>query len=58
MNLANALAQRADLQRRMAQLGSRLMNNAKVQEGEQPAEDPKALTFSISASTMSGWSMK
>ena len=43
MKLANALAQRADLQRRMAQLGSRLMNNAKVQEGEQPAEDPKAL---------------
>ena len=41
MKLANALAQRADLQRRMAQLGSRLMNNAKVQEG--PAEDPKAL---------------
>ena len=43
MKLANALAQRADLQRRMAQLGSRLMNNAKVPEGEQPAEDPKAL---------------
>ena len=43
MKLANALAQRADLQRRIAQLGSRLMNNAKVQEGEQPAEDPQAL---------------
>ena len=43
MKLANALAQRADLQRRMAQLGSRLMNNAKVQEGEQPAEEPKEL---------------
>ena len=43
MKLANALAQRADLQRRMAQLSSRLMNNAKVQEGEQPAEEPKAL---------------
>ena len=44
MKLANALAQRADLQRRMAQLGSRLMNNAKVQEGEQPAEEPESLT--------------
>ena len=33
MKLANALAQRADLQRRMAQLASRLMNNAKVQVG-------------------------
>ena len=43
MKLANALAQRADLQRRIAQLGSRLMNNAKVQEGEQPAEEPKEL---------------
>ena len=43
MKLANALAQRADLQRRMAQLGSRLMNHAKGPEGEQPAEDPKAL---------------
>ena len=43
MKLANALAQRADIQRRMAQLGSRLMNNAKVQEGEQPAEEPKEL---------------
>ena len=43
MKLANALAQRADLQRRIAQLGSRLMNNAKVQEGEQSAEEPKEL---------------
>ena len=43
MKLANALAQRADLQRRMAQLASRLMNNAKVQEGERPAEEPAEL---------------
>ena len=43
MKLATALSERADLQRRIAELGSRLNNNAKVQEGEKPAEDPKAL---------------
>ena len=43
MKLAEALMERADLQRRMEQLGSRLRNNARVQEGEDPAEDPKEL---------------
>lgn len=43
MKLATALSERADLQRRIAELGSRLNNNAKVQEGEKPSEDPKAL---------------
>ncbi len=43
MKLATALAERADLQRRIAELGVRLRNNAKVQEGEKPSEDPKAL---------------
>ena len=43
MKLAEALVQRADLQNRIAQLRLRLMRNAKVQEGEKPAEDPKAL---------------
>lgn len=43
MKLATALSERADLQRRIAELGTRLNNNAKVQEGEKPAEDPKAL---------------
>lgn len=43
MKLATALSERADLQRRISELGGRLNNNAKVQEGEQPAEDPKEL---------------
>lgn len=43
MKLANALSQRAELQTRICQLESRLNNNALVQEGEQPAEDPMEL---------------
>lgn len=43
MKLAEALNLRADIAKRIAQLGSRLQNNALVQEGEQPAENPKSL---------------
>ena len=43
MKLANALSQRAELQERIRQLEGRLLNNAKVQEGESPAEDPQEL---------------
>ena len=43
MKLANALSQRSELQTRIHQLESRLNNNAQVQEGEQPAEDPAEL---------------
>ncbi len=43
MKLATALSERADLQRRIAELSTRLNNNAKVQEGEKPAEDPRML---------------
>lgn len=43
MKLATALSERADLQRRIAELSTRLNNNAKVQEGEKPAEEPKML---------------
>ena len=35
--------QRADLQKRIAQLRERLANNVKVQEGDQPAENPDDL---------------
>ncbi len=35
--------QRADLQKRIAQLRERLSNNVKVQEGDQPAENPDDL---------------
>ena len=43
MKLASALLERADLQRRIAELGGRLKNNAKVQDGEKPSEDPNEL---------------
>lgn len=43
MKLATALSERADLQRRIAELSTRLNNNAKTQEGEAPAENPEEL---------------
>ena len=43
MKLAEALQERADLNRRIQQLQQRLGNNAVVQEGEAPAEDPAEL---------------
>ena len=43
MKLAEALQERADLNTRIEQLRDRAQNNALVQEGEKPAEDPKAL---------------
>ena len=43
MKLATALSERADLQRRISELGVRLNNNAKVQDGEKPSEDPQEL---------------
>lgn len=43
MKLAEALQERADLNVRIAQLRRRLDNNALVQEGEKPAEDPMEL---------------
>lgn len=43
MKLAEALSLRKDLQARIEQLKVRLLNNIKVQEGEQPTEDPKEL---------------
>lgn len=43
MKLAEALLERADLQKRLEQLKGRLNRNAKVQEGEQPAEAPADL---------------
>ena len=43
MKLAEALQERADLNRKLAQLRSRLAANATVQEGEKPGEDPAEL---------------
>lgn len=43
MKLAEALIDRADLQKRIEQLNVRLSSNARVQEGESPAENPEKL---------------
>lgn len=43
MKLAEALVLRADYQKRLEQLKARLLRNAKVQEGEKPAENPSEL---------------
>lgn len=43
MKLAEALILRADYQRKVEQIKNRLINNAKVQEGEEPSEDPEVL---------------
>ena len=43
MKLAEALAERSDSQNRIDELRKRIARNARVQEGEKPAEDPAKL---------------
>lgn len=43
MKLAEALIERADLQKRAAQLEERIVRNMLVQEREKPSEDPQQL---------------
>jgi hypothetical protein len=43
MLLAEALDERADAQRRLSDLRYRIGENARVQEGTRPAEDPQVL---------------
>lgn len=50
MKLAEALMERAELQKKVAQLKERLSTNARVQEGEEPAEDPEQLLKALDAS--------
>ena len=47
MKLAEALILRADQQKRIEQLRQRLLRNAKVQEGDKPAEDPRELLAEV-----------
>ena len=44
MKLGEALIVRSDYQKRIEQLRNRLLQNAKIQEGETPNEDPYELT--------------
>ena len=43
MKLAEALAERSDCQTRLEEIRNRLSSLTRVQEGEQPAEDPDEL---------------
>ena len=43
MKLAEALSIRKDLQKRIQQLGQCIQNNVKVQEGDEPKEQPEEL---------------
>ncbi|KIL42754.1 hypothetical protein KP77_33840 [Jeotgalibacillus alimentarius] len=47
MKLAEALIMRADYQKRVEQLRHRLAQNVRVQEGEEPNEDPKELMIEL-----------
>jgi hypothetical protein len=49
VKLAEALILRADCQKRMMQLQQRLIRSAKVQEGEQPPENPQELMRELEA---------
>ncbi|MBD1833515.1 DIP1984 family protein [Cyanobacteria bacterium FACHB-472] len=49
MKLAEALILRADCQKRIEQLKQRLIRSAKVQEGEQPPENPQVLIAELEA---------
>jgi Family of unknown function (DUF6847) len=50
MKIAEALALRADLQRRLEQLKQRLVKNARIQEGDKPEEDPVELQSELERS--------
>ncbi len=43
MKLAEALMERAELRKRISTLSTRLKDNARVYEGEEPYEDPKRM---------------
>jgi hypothetical protein len=47
MKLAEALILRADCQKRFEQLKARILRNAKVQEGDRPAENPQELVAEL-----------
>ena len=49
MKLAEALAERADIQKRLLQLRSRLERSAKIQDGERPDENPDDLLEEMEA---------
>lgn len=57
MKLAEALVLRADCQRKVAQLKQRLERVVKVQEGEEPGEEPGVLLTELNRTLeeLTGW---
>lgn len=49
MKLAEALNIRADLKKKIFQLKERLLRNSKVQEGEEPSENPEILLSELNS---------
>ena len=47
MKLATALSRRSDLQIKVKELSTRLNNNAKVQDGQDPSEKPEELLVEL-----------
>ena len=54
MKLAEALQRRADLNRRIRQINSRLESNAVIQEGSEPQEDPAELLAELEQNIFRG----
>lgn len=52
MKLAEALQERADLNRKIDELRRRLQNSILIQEGEDPAEDPAHLLEELNAAVV------
>ena len=52
MKLAEALQERADLNRKIDELRGRIINNALVQEGEKPAEEPEELINELNSALL------
>ena len=52
MKLAEALNIRADLKKRILQLKERLLRNSKVQEGEEPSENPENLLLELNSNLL------
>jgi hypothetical protein len=51
VRIGEALSKRADVQKRIAQLGARLQASAVVQEGDSPPEDPARLLAELNELT-------
>lgn len=49
MKIAEALSIRADCNKRIAQIKKRIIDNARIQEGEEPSENPSELLAKHSA---------